>query len=49
MIRHNNEYRLEERFEMRGGKGTVKIEHLWEPGSQILASNRLMARRPAKL
>ena len=44
MIRHNNEYRLEERFEMRGGNGTVKIEHLWEPGSEILAPNRLMAR-----
>ena len=44
MIRHNGEYRLEERFEMRGGKGTVKIEHLWEPKTQILAPNRLMAR-----
>ena len=44
MIRHSNEYRLEERFEMRGGNGTVKIEHLWAPGSEILAPNRLMAR-----
>ena len=44
MIRHNGEYRLEERFEMRGGKGTVKIEHLWEPGTEMLGHNRMAAR-----
>ena len=44
MIRKSGTYRTELRENMRGGSGSVKIEHFWEPGSEILAPNRLMAR-----
>ncbi len=44
MIRHNGEYRLEERTKMRGGKGTVRIEHFWEAENEMRSSTRMFAR-----
>ena len=44
MIRHNGEYRLEQRVEMRGGKGAVRIEHLLEPAEHLTSATRLFAR-----
>ena len=44
MIRKKEDCRIEERFEMRGGKGTVRIAHMFEPGKEIRSSNRLCAR-----
>ena len=44
MIRKAGTYRTELRENMRGGNGTVKIEHFWEPGTEMLANNRMAAR-----
>lgn len=44
MIRKQGDCRTEERFEMRGGNGTVRIEHLFEPGSELKAPTRLCAK-----
>ena len=44
MIRKSGTYRTELRENMRGGSGNVKIEHFWEPGSEMLAHNRMAAR-----
>ena len=44
MIRKSGTYRTELRENMRGGNGSVKIEHFWEPGSEMLAHNRMAAR-----
>ena len=44
MIRRNGDYRLENRVEMRGGKGAVKIEHLLEPAEHLKSATRLYAR-----
>jgi len=44
MIRSDGEYRLEERVSMRGGNGTVKIEHLLAPGSELRSRTRLCGR-----
>lgn len=44
MIRHQGEFRTELRVKMRGGEGSVKIEHLWEPGTELKAKTRLCAR-----
>ena len=44
MIRKAGNGRTELRENMRGGNGTVKIEHLWEPGSEMLGHNRMAAR-----
>ena len=44
MIRKNGEYRTELRPEMRGGTGTVKIEHLLEEAGELRGLNRLFAR-----
>lgn len=44
MIRKNNSYRTELRTAMRGGEGTVKIEHFWEPGTEMRGANRMAAR-----
>ncbi|MCQ2352870.1 MAG: cupin domain-containing protein [Victivallaceae bacterium] len=44
MIRHSDQYRLDLREEMRGGNGTVKIEHLWEPGKEMLSATRMCSR-----
>ena len=45
MIRKSGSYRTEVRENMRGGSGSVKIEHFWEPGKEMLAHNRMAARR----
>lgn len=44
MIRRNGEYRTELRPEMRGGTGTVKIEHLLDEAGELRGLNRLFAR-----
>ena len=44
MIRRNGEYRTETRREMRGGRGEVRIEHFWEPASEMRSKNRMFAR-----
>jgi mannose-6-phosphate isomerase-like protein (cupin superfamily) len=44
MIRRDGEYRVDIRERMRDGQGKVKIEHLWEIGSELKAKNRLCAR-----
>ena len=44
MIRKANSCRTEVRENMRGGDGIVKIEHFWEPGTEMLAHNRMAAR-----
>ncbi len=44
MIRRNDEFRSEVRREMRSGKGEVKIEHLWESGSELKADTRMFGR-----
>jgi hypothetical protein len=35
MVRRNGEYKTELRAEMRGGKGTVKIEEFWAPKTEM--------------
>ena len=44
VIRRNGEYRSEVRREMRGGSGEVKIEHFWEPESEMHSHTRMFAR-----
>ena len=44
MIRKNGSYRTEVRENMRGGNGSVKIEHFWEPEKEMLSHNRMAAR-----
>jgi mannose-6-phosphate isomerase-like protein (cupin superfamily) len=44
MIRQDGEYRIDVRERMRDGQGKVKIEHLWEIGTELKAKNRLCAR-----
>ena len=44
MNRHAGNYRTELRNEMRGGKGVVKIEHFWEPKTEMRGSNRMFAK-----
>ena len=44
MIRKQCDCRTEERFEMRNGSGTVRIEHLFEPETELKAPTRLCAR-----
>ena len=44
MIRKNGEDRTELRPEMRGGTGTVKIEHLLDEAGELRGLNRLFAR-----
>ena len=43
MIRRNGTYPVDERFEMRGGKGTVRIEHLWSK-DELKGKTRLFAK-----
>jgi mannose-6-phosphate isomerase-like protein (cupin superfamily) len=43
MIRRNGTYGIDERFEMRGGKGTVRIEHLWK-ADEMKGNTRLFAK-----
>ena len=44
MIRKQSDCRIDERPEMRGGNGTVRIEHLFEPGSELKFPVRLCAK-----
>lgn len=43
MIRRNEDYKREERYNMRGGKDKVIIEHLWEK-DELCGRARLFAR-----
>ena len=44
MIRSRNDFFIEERFEMRGGNGKVRIEHMFKPQDELKSANRLCAR-----
>lgn len=44
MIRRNNEYVSEIREQMRGGDGSVKIEHFFDEKNELRNLNRLCAR-----
>lgn len=44
MIKRQGEYKIDIRERMRGGEGSVKIEHLWIPGEEMKAHNRLFAK-----
>ena len=44
MIKRASECKVELREKMRGGEGTVRIEHFWVPEKEIGAKNRLMAK-----
>lgn len=44
MIKTQAQMISEEREAMRGGKGTVTVTPLWEPGAELRAPNRLFAR-----
>ncbi len=44
MVRKNGNYAEELRARMRGGDGTVKIEHLWDEAKELHGANRLFAR-----
>ncbi len=43
MIRKDGQYKSEVRENMRGGDGSVKIEHFWDK-DELKANNRLFAR-----
>lgn len=43
MIRKRNEYAVDIREKMRGGDGSIKIEHIWSPEKDMQAKNRLFA------
>lgn len=43
MIRRNGTYPVDERSEMRGGKGTVRIEHMWSK-DEMKGKTRLFAK-----
>ena len=44
MFKRSNACRAEERREMRGGRGVVKIEHFWEPENEMHSRTRMCAR-----
>ena len=44
MFRKAAQYRTELREKMRGGSGAVKIEHFWEPKTEMRGANRMAAR-----
>jgi mannose-6-phosphate isomerase-like protein (cupin superfamily) len=44
MIRRAGEYTVDVKELMRGGEGSVKIEHYWHPGTEMKAANRLFAK-----
>jgi len=44
MIKKTSEYKSEIREKMRGGEGSVKIEHFWSPGTELKAKTRLFAK-----
>ena len=43
MVHRKNDYRLDVRDAMRGGNGSVKIEHLWEQ-EQLNSPTRMFSR-----
>ena len=43
MIRKRNEYNHDIREKMRGGEGSIKIEHIWAPERDMKSKNRLFA------
>lgn len=44
MIRRSGEFKCEFREKMRGGNGKVKIEHFWEPVTELKTKTRLCAK-----
>ena len=44
MIRRSGEYKFDIKENMRGGEGSVKIEHYWHPGTEMKASNQMFAK-----
>ena len=44
MIRRNKDFKVDIKQEMRGGNGSVKIEHLWNEEKELKANNRLFAK-----
>ncbi len=44
MIRRQGTYQSEVREAMRGGDGSVKIEHFWDEAEELKGLNRLFAR-----
>lgn len=44
MIKRDGQYQVEIKEKMRGGEGAVRIEHLWTPGDEMKANNRLFAK-----
>ncbi len=44
MIKTFNKYRTEIREKMRNGDGRVKIEHFWEPKTELKSNIRMFAR-----
>ncbi len=44
MIRRSGEYKFDIKENMRGGDGSVRIEHYWQPGAEMKANNRLFAK-----
>ena len=44
MIRKQSDYRIDERPEMRGGNGTVRIGRLFESGTELKSPTRLCAK-----
>ena len=44
MIKRKNEFRKEERTEMRGGTGTVRFERVWDCGTELNSNTRLFSR-----
>ena len=44
MIRRNDEFVKEERTAMRGGNGTVKMEHIWKKGDGLNSNVRMYSK-----
>ena len=44
MIKKPEEFRSEVRENMRGGQGSVRIEHLWEPAGEMKSANRMVSK-----
>ena len=44
MIKRNGQYSKVVKENMRGGEGSVLIENLWDPSSELKAKNRLFAK-----
>ena len=44
MIRRKDEFVKEERTAMRGGNGTVKMEHIWKKGDGLNSNVRMYSK-----